>query len=92
MCAEGVEACLPAHTTILRWKLCDFRILCAHIRLNEAFERRANGCVELGYEGGDLPWGVVRIRCTILHTAAQLLNREPASCLYSMAHMDCVIS
>ena len=55
VCAEGVQACLPAHATVLWWKLNDFPGLCAHIGLDEACKCCANGCVELGYEVGDLP-------------------------------------
>ena len=36
--------------------------------------------------------GVVRIRWTILHTAAHFLSSVLASCLYSIVHIVCVIS
>ena len=62
MCPEGVQAGLPAHATVLWWKLSDFPGLCAHFRLYEAFKCCADGSVELSNEVGDLSWGVVRIR------------------------------
>ena len=92
MCAEGMKGCLSAHTTVFRWQFSDFPNLCAHVGLYEAFECVADGCVKLGYEGGNLSGRGGSHQKTIIHTVAKCINSVLASCLYSIAHIDCVIS